>query len=33
MLHNDVILIPYALSDHSTTFAYVPLEELLASLE
>ncbi len=33
MRQNDVILIPYALSDHSTTFAFVSLEDLLASLE
>ncbi len=32
LLHNDVVLVPYAMSDHSTTFAYIALDDLLRSL-
>jgi len=32
MLHNDKLVIPYAISDRSTTFALVSLPELLAEL-
>ena len=33
LIHNDVVLIPYAISDKTTTFATVPLHELLAHLK
>ena len=32
MIHNDTLVIPYAISDRSTTFALVSLPELLAEL-
>ena len=32
MVHNDTLVIPYAISDRSTTFALVSLPELLAEL-
>jgi len=32
MIHNDKLVIPYAISDQSTTFALVSLPELLAEL-
>ncbi len=32
MIHNDKLVIPYAISDRSTTFALVSLPELLAEL-
>ena len=32
MIHNDTLIIPYAMSDISTSFATVPLAELLALL-
>ncbi len=33
MIHNDVVLIPYAMSDMVTTFATVPLADLLRQLK
>jgi predicted GH43/DUF377 family glycosyl hydrolase len=32
MIHNDLMIIPYAMSDTSTSFATIPLDELLALL-
>jgi predicted GH43/DUF377 family glycosyl hydrolase len=32
MLHNGTLIIPYGLADHATTFATVPLADLLAAL-
>ncbi|MDH3752032.1 MAG: glycosidase, partial [Gammaproteobacteria bacterium] len=32
MIHNDKLVIPYAISDRSTTFALVSLPELLGEL-
>jgi hypothetical protein len=29
MIHNDVLIIPYAMSDISSSFAIISLEELL----
>jgi predicted GH43/DUF377 family glycosyl hydrolase len=33
MVHNDRLIIPYAASDTLTTFAKVPLPDLLAALK
>ncbi|MCC6485020.1 MAG: glycoside hydrolase family 130 protein [Armatimonadetes bacterium] len=33
MLHNDVMIIPYAVSDFATTFACVPLDDLISGLK
>ena len=33
MLHNDSLIIPYAMGDVTTTFAWIQLDELIASLE
>jgi predicted GH43/DUF377 family glycosyl hydrolase len=33
LLHGGQLIIPYATSDHATTFATVPLEEVLAAME
>ena len=33
LLHNDVLIIPYAMSDYSTGFATIPLKEILAAME
>ncbi len=33
MLHGEVLIIPYAVSDFATRFATVPLEEVLAAME
>ena len=33
MLHNDALIVPYALGDVTTTFACVQVDELLASLK
>ena len=33
MLHNDSLIIPYALGDVTTTFARVQVDELIASLK
>jgi len=32
LVHNGVLIIPYALADHATTFATVPLHEVLAAM-
>ena len=32
LIHNEKLVIPYAISDRSTTFALVSLPELLAAL-
>ncbi len=32
LLHGRLLVIPYAMSDHATTFATVPLDELLAAM-
>jgi predicted GH43/DUF377 family glycosyl hydrolase len=32
MIHNDLMIIPYAMSDTSSSFATIPLDELLALL-
>jgi len=32
MVHNDLLMIPYGISDAATGFATVPLGELLAAL-
>ncbi len=29
IIHNEKLVIPYAVSDHASSFATVPLEELL----
>jgi len=33
MIHNDLVVIPYALSDVATTFATVELEPLLKAMK
>jgi predicted GH43/DUF377 family glycosyl hydrolase len=33
LLHGRQLVIPYAMSDYATTFATVPVDELLAALE
>ena len=33
LVHNGVLIIPYGLADHATTFATVPLSEVLAAME
>ena len=33
MLHNDSLIVPYALGDVTTTFACVQVDELIASLK
>lgn len=33
LVHNGSVLIPYAMSDHATSFASVSLEEILAAME
>jgi beta-1,2-mannobiose phosphorylase / 1,2-beta-oligomannan phosphorylase len=33
MIHNDTLIIPYAMSDYASTYATVNLEELLAALK
>jgi predicted GH43/DUF377 family glycosyl hydrolase len=32
IIHNDELIIPYAMSDYCTGFANVPLDELLEEL-
>ena len=33
LLHGSELVIPYAMSDSATSFATVPLDELLAAME
>jgi predicted GH43/DUF377 family glycosyl hydrolase len=33
MLHNDSLIIPYAMGDVTTTFSWLRVDELIASLE
>jgi predicted GH43/DUF377 family glycosyl hydrolase len=33
MIHNDLLVIPYAMSDRSTSFATVELETLLRAMK
>jgi predicted GH43/DUF377 family glycosyl hydrolase len=33
LLHNSHLIIPYAMADHATSFATVPLDEVLAAME
>jgi predicted GH43/DUF377 family glycosyl hydrolase len=33
LVHNGVLILPYALADHATTFATVPLNEVLAAMQ
>jgi predicted GH43/DUF377 family glycosyl hydrolase len=33
LLHGRELIIPYAMSDFATSFATVPLDELLAAME
>ena len=33
LLHGDQLIIPYGISDHATTFATVPLDEVLAAMQ
>jgi hypothetical protein len=32
-VHNGELIIPYAMSDHATGFATVPLDEVLAAMD
>jgi predicted GH43/DUF377 family glycosyl hydrolase len=33
LLHGGQLVIPYAMSDYATTFATLPLDEVLAAME
>ena len=33
MVHNWLLVIPYAMSDYATTFATIPLDEVLSAME
>jgi predicted GH43/DUF377 family glycosyl hydrolase len=32
LIHNDELIIPYAMADHATGFATVPVAEVLAAM-
>lgn len=33
LIHNGMVILPYAMSDYASSFALIPLDELLASME
>jgi predicted GH43/DUF377 family glycosyl hydrolase len=33
LVHNRQLILPYAMSDYATTFATLPLDELLSTME
>jgi predicted GH43/DUF377 family glycosyl hydrolase len=33
LLHNGELIIPYAMADHATRFATVPVDEVLAAMQ
>jgi len=32
-VHNDLLIIPYAMADYATTFATVPLQQVLDAMQ